>query len=119
MKSRCNNQRHAKWKHYGGRGIRVCARWQEFMPFLEDVGCRPSDKHSLDRIDNNRDYELGNVRWATATQQNRNRRSVVWEEHEPAQVRWLVVEGYTQTEVARFFGVNSGSVNRIVTGARW
>lgn len=77
MLDRCNNSKSDAFSSYGGRGIKVCTRWQKsFEAFLEDVGNRPSPDHSLDRYpDNDGDYEPGNVRWATATEQNRNRRS--------------------------------------------
>lgn len=73
MIMRCHNQRATSFIHYGARGIRVCERWREsFDNFLKDVGERPSKRHSLDRINNNGDYEPGNVRWATASEQARN-----------------------------------------------
>jgi hypothetical protein len=77
MIQRCACSKNAlTWKNYGGRGIRVCSRWREsFANFLADVGRRPSAKHSLDRIDVNGNYEPGNVRWATRSQQQRNKRS--------------------------------------------
>lgn len=79
-KTRCTRPSDPEWKNYGGRGIIFCARWESFERFLEDVGRRPSEKHSLDRIDNSKGYEPGNVRWATASEQNRNRRGNVWVE---------------------------------------
>src|SRR5690348_1875486 len=78
MIDRCRNNRNSAYERYGGRGIRVCARWlgrgTGFPRFLADVGRRPSPSHSLDRIDNERGYEPSNVRWATVAEQNRNRR---------------------------------------------
>lgn len=66
---------------YFARGIAVCQRWLRFENFLADMGHRPSPAHSLDRIDNDKGYEPGNVRWATAKEQARNRRSSVFVSH--------------------------------------
>jgi hypothetical protein len=63
---------------YKAHGITVCERWQSYLLFRADVGRRPSDKHSLDRIDNDGNYEPGNVRWATAKMQCRNKRNNRW-----------------------------------------
>lgn len=83
MKSRCSNPKDKGWKNYGGRGIEMCQRWRDSFPaFLADVGERPPgrDKNgrtlwSLDRIDNDGNYEPGNVRWATRSQQRSNQRT--------------------------------------------
>lgn len=75
MRTRCNDESDRKYPAYGGRGIKCCDRWNDFELFLSDMGERPSLQHSLDRIDNNGNYEPGNVRWATASQQARNKRN--------------------------------------------
>lgn len=74
IKERCQSETAKNFADYGGRGIKLCSRWQNFSAFREDMGSRPSSKHSIDRINNDGNYEPGNCRWATKTQQIRNRR---------------------------------------------
>lgn len=74
MLCRCTNPDHRQFRHYGGRGIRVCERWHTYANFLADMGRRPSPDLSLDRVDNDGDYEPDNCRWATRKQQMNNRR---------------------------------------------
>jgi hypothetical protein len=76
MIARCEEgPRHKDWRLYGGRGIRVCACWRgSYTAFLADMGRRPSARHSIDRVDVNGNYEPGNCRWATPSQQRQNQR---------------------------------------------
>lgn len=107
IKSRCSD---IKNPYYGGRGIQVCERWQSsFAHFLADMGMRPSSKHSIDRIDNNGDYEPSNCRWATAKTQSHNRSTT----------RIVVFQGIglTITDHARRVGLSPSLVrNRLSRG---
>lgn len=75
MKNRCNSPTAQSFPDYGGRGIRVCERWHSFDSFFADVGPRPSNRHSIHRINNDGDYCPSNAHWATAYEQSRARRS--------------------------------------------
>ena len=73
MKQWCLNSNHERYVHYGGRGITICERWMRFANFLADMGERPSKKHSIHRINNDGNYEPGNCRWATASEQHNHK----------------------------------------------
>ena len=75
-KNRCQNTQYAEYEYYGGRGIEF--RFNSFEEFLDELGKKPSVKHSIERIDNNGHYEKGNVKWSTATKQGRNKRNNIF-----------------------------------------
>lgn len=88
MRERCGNQTRRGYKNWGGRGISVCERWLTFANFLADMGERPDGK-SLDRVNNDGNYEPNNCRWATASEQalNRRRRTTDHIQHNTAATR--------------------------------
>ena len=106
MKTRCQNQRHASFRNYGARGIEICERWESFQNFLADVGKRPEGM-TLERINNDGNYEPGNCRWASRLEQGRNKRT-------NQRVVWKGLD-MTLTELARLENVAFHSLrNRIV-----
>lgn len=112
MIQRCTNPNNHAWDRYGGRGIRVCQRWAGpggFDAFVEDMGPRPRVDMSLDRIDNEGDYEPDNCRWTTTQKQNRNTRA----NHR------ITIDGETMclTAWAERYGIGRSTiVNRIRVG---
>jgi hypothetical protein len=118
MKERCSNPNVRAYARYGGRGIKVCDRWMLFENFLADMGEAPPG-YSIERIDNNGNYEPGNCRWATRAEQARNRYNTKLEAHEPDQIRWLASLGYKKKAIALFFDIDPSLLTKIVAGTSW
>jgi hypothetical protein len=103
MRARCYNENHEKYPRYGGRGIRVCARWNDdFWAFVADVGDPPTSGHSIERVDNDGNDEPGNVTWATHSEQNRNKRNAnvaTWNGETLSVAAWAERFGVTYHEM--------------------
>lgn len=119
MVHRCHNPKRSGYEYYGGRGIQVCQSWRDdFLTFLADVGRRPSLDHTLDRIDNNGDYEPGNVRWANRKTQNRNTRAnriLEFRGESRCLTEWAEILGYTDTTIQYRLDVLGWDVERALT----
>jgi hypothetical protein len=109
MRERCNNPKAHNYHLYGGRGIRVCERWNTFENFLADMGLRPTDKHSIERIDNSGNYEPANCKWATQLEQNQNRRNAYTPEQDQ-KIREAVAMGLNFRQMAEYVGKTESSV---------
>lgn len=101
MRDRCRNPNNRQWNDYGGRGITICTRWDDFHAFVKDMGLRPKG-YSLDRIDNDQGYSPENCRWASRKTQQRNQRRAVY----------VIIEGvrYRAIELAEKIGVKTDTI---------
>lgn len=102
MHARCYEKGRRHYALYGGRGIKVCARWHVFQKFVEDMGRKPTLEHTIDRKDNDKGYEPSNCRWATRAEQARNLRRNIYVEYEGQRTLLL--------DVVAKLGLNRGIV---------
>lgn len=119
MMTRCYSPKCAMAKHYSERGIAVAPEWHDSSVFLQDMGKKPSPKHTLGRIDGDLGYSKQNCRWETLEQQNRNRRSNVLDENIVAQIRKLYDLGISMREIGRRLGTGHESIRKVIHDLTW
>jgi hypothetical protein len=120
MKERCSGKKNRWRKNYYERGISVCALWDlSFESFFAYMGEKPSKNHSLDRINNNGNYEPGNCRWATAAQQTRNSRSTKLNEEKVENIRIMRLNGISYKDIGSKYGISDVTASRIARGISW
>lgn len=119
MRTRCQNPKCPEYKYYGAKGIAVCEKWQKFAGFFEDMGARPSNL-TIERIDSNGNYEKSNCKWATMTDNLRNRGCVKLSIEKANEIRSLLDNGnLTQYEIAQRYDIDQSVISNIHTNQYW
>jgi len=120
MIHRCHNPKSSNYANYGARGIAVCDEWRaSFNAFMSDMGLRPSAAHSIDRIDNDGNYEPGNCRWATIAEQSRKKRTTKLSEEAAESMRRLRDACVSYEEIGRRFGVSGVQARNVCLRRQW
>lgn len=122
MKHRCYNNDDQDYHRYGGRGIEVCARWNEsFRNFISDMGRRPTPKHQIDRIDNDGNYEPSNCRWVMPQENARHRCDTKLTIKDVKEIRRLFRFGIIKTkrEISRLYLVSESHIGFIIRNEKW
>ncbi len=121
MIARCANKNNNDYKNYGGRGITVCKQWKNsFMTFLGDMGPRPFSKAQIDRINNNDGYTPQNCYWATAAQNNQNKRNNKLTMEKAKEIRRKYKsENISQAKLALIFEVVQSTIYRVINQKAW
>ncbi len=122
LRRRCNEPGHPSFARYGGRGIKMCAEWMSFKRFFSDVGPRPSSLHSIDRINNEGNYEPGNVRWATQSQQMSNTRATHFIEIDGIRqtvTEWAKQKGIAQSTISHRIARGMSETDAVMTSPRF
>jgi hypothetical protein len=120
MRERCLSANAHNYARYGGRGITICQRWSTYANFLEDMGRRPTPKHTLERNNNECGYSKDNCVWATRKQQGRNRASRKCSVETATKIKRLYAsDRFTLLTLAKQFGITESHVHRITRGKHW
>ncbi len=119
MRQRCNNPKNPNYKDYGGRGIVVCERWNDYKNFLKDMGKRPEGL-TLERIENDGNYEPENCKWVSMIEQGRNRRNVKLDPSKTKTIKKLLRKGELKLkEIAEMFHVTTRTIQDIKREKTW
>jgi hypothetical protein len=120
MKRRCSNANHSTFKYYGRRGISVCGKWlSSFESFLADVGRIPVAGYTLGRIDNEGNYEPGNVEWQSPTEQRRNTRRIKLTIEKASEIRNLRSQGFKTKVLANRYSVSVDTIRKVINDKYW
>jgi hypothetical protein len=118
MVRRCHSESHHAYSNYGGRGISVCNKWRKFEGFYEDMGNKPKGL-TLERIDNSLGYNKDNCKWASMTEQSRNRRTTKLDKQDASLIKMMIDIGVTQNVIANQFNVSRANIGHIAQGLTW
>lgn len=120
IKQRCLNPNNSGYKYYGGRGIKICHNWRKSFPsFLRDMGERPSKKHSIERINNNRGYSKTNCKWATRFEQARNKRNTIFKKTDIVIIKRLYELGVNSLILSSAYKCHSSTIRYIISQKLW
>ena len=121
IKSRCLNPNKKRFKDYGGRGITICNEWLEFIPFRDwSLSNGYSDNLTIDRMENNGNYEPNNCQWVTYMENNRKQKQIKLSLEKANEIRTLYTSGYyTQKQIAEKYNISQVLISAIITNKIW
>lgn len=122
VKNRCNNKLGNRYKDYGGRGIMICSEWISDYPKFKEycISIGYADNLTIDRIDNNGNYEPNNIRFVTRGENSRNKRSSKLSMDKAKEIRFLKqVDGWSTNSLSEKFGVGQGVIRKVINNEAW
>lgn len=119
MRQRCANPKHPQFRYYGGKGIKICKRWDSFRLFIKDMGQKPEKSFTLDRINSDKNYSPKNCRWSSKAIQARNRSFCVLNEEKVSKIKILNSLKVMRKEIAKIVGCSYATVGDVLKGKTW